>query len=388
MLKALRGAGNSVLVVEHDTDIISSCDWIVDIGPKAGKDGGNLLYSGRVNGIKEATTATGLALKRRGARRGRPRRSWTEAYEIRSAALYNLKDVSVRIPKGVFTCVTGVAGSGKSTLVHDVFAREHPEVIVVDQEQIGRTSRGTPASYIGIFDLMRKEIAGSLRVEPGLFSFNSKGACPKCGGAGFISLEMNFLDDVRMTCDECGGKRYRDDVLSMTYKGKNISEILEMTAGEAVSFFDSKEIARRLRVLCDVGLEYVGIGQSLSSLSGGESQRLKLASELHKKGNVYVMDEPTSGLHVADTKKLLDIIDSLVDGGNTVIVIEHNLDVMAAADWIIDMGPEGGSSGGEVVAVGTPEEISGQDAGFTGRYLKKILSGPGGGAARATPLLL
>lgn len=377
MLRALRDAGNSVLVVEHDPGLILAADWLIEIGPEAGKGGGRLLYSGEAAGILETDAPTGAALsRRRGPGRpitARPRRAWTDAFEIKGAKANNLKNVSVSIPKGVFTCVTGLAGSGKSSLIHDVFARERPEAIVVDQTQPGRTSRGSAASYIGAFDPIRKEIARALGTEPGLFSFNSKGACPKCGGAGALSIEMNFLDDVRMTCDECGGRRYKDEVLALKYKGKDISEILAMTAIEARDFLESREARKRLGVLCDVGLGYLEIGQSLSTLSGGECQRLKLASELHKEGGIYIMDEPTSGLHMADIDRLLGIIQRLVEGGNTVVVIEHNLDVMAAADWIIDMGPGGGKLGGEVVATGTPEEVARSGAGATGRCLGEAL---------------
>jgi excinuclease UvrABC ATPase subunit len=379
MLRALRDAGNSVLVVEHDPDLILAADWLVEIGPEAGKGGGRLLYSGEVPGIVGADAPTGAYLARREAGAAGPakaRRPWSEAFEIRGARVNNLKDVSVDVPKGVFTCVTGLAGSGKSSLVHEVFAKEVAESIVVDQGPIGRTSRGSAASYIGAFDSIRKEIARALEVEPGLFSFNSKGACPKCGGAGSLAIEMNFLDDIRMTCDRCEGRRYRDEVLALKYKGKDIAEILAMTALEARGFFAAKDIRKRLGMLCDVGLGYLGIGQSLSTLSGGESQRLKLAAELHKEGGVYVMDEPTSGLHMADTERLLGIIDRLVEGGNTVVVIEHNLDVMAAADWIIDMGPGGGKLGGEVVAAGTPEEIALSERSLTGRCLRPLLPGP------------
>lgn len=373
LLGSLRDAGNSVLVVEHDPDVIRAADWVVEIGPKAGREGGNLLYAGDVPGILATDTPTGRVLASGRGAAGRNRRPWTRSFAVRDARLHNLKGVSVDIPEGVFTCVTGVAGSGKSSLIHGVFVAGRPDAVVVDQTAIGRTSRGTPASYLGIFDPMRREIARALGAEAGLFSFNSKGGCPKCGGSGFLSIEMNFLDDIRMVCDECGGKRYRAEVLEMAYRGKNIAEILDMTAGEAAGFFAAKEIGRRLTVLCDVGLDYIAIGQPLSTLSGGEAQRLKLATELHKSGNVYVMDEPTSGLHVTDIERLIAVVDRLVDAGNTVVVIEHNPEFMAAADWIIDMGPDGGKAGGEVVAFGTPETVAGQPRSHTGRCLKGFL---------------
>ncbi len=268
--------------------------------------------------------------------------------------------------------MTGVAGSGKSSLIHGVFCKEHPEAVVIDQSAIGRSSRSNPVTYLGIFDLIRKEFARATSTEPSLFSFNSKGACPKCKGLGILKMDMHFLDDVAMVCDECNGLRYRPDVLALRYKGKTISDILNETVGEAIDFFETPEIRRKLEVLKLVGLDYLRLGQSLSSLSGGEAQRLKLATELHKKGNIYVMDEPTTGLHMADTERLLGIIHGLVDAGNSVIVIEHNLDVICQADYIIDMGPEGGSSGGEIVATGTPEEIMANTASVTGRFLSEI----------------
>jgi len=378
-LRSLRDGGNSVLVVEHDPSIMRSADWLVEIGPGAGTAGGRLLYEGEPAAIGPGSP-TGDCLAARG-REGRcpswarrPRRPWKEAYELRGARANNLRGIDVDIPKGVFTCVTGVSGSGKSSLVHEVFVPAHPEAVVVTQEAIGRTSRGTPASYIGAFDKMRKELAARVGVDAGLFSFNSKGACPKCGGAGTIAIEMSFLDDVRMTCDECGGRRYKDEVLRLKHRGKDISEILGMTALEARDFFDSKDVRRRLELLDEVGLGYLAIGQSLSSLSGGEAQRLKLASELHEEGKIYVMDEPTSGLHMQDVEGLMLVIDRLAAAGNTVLVIEHELDLIAAADWVIDLGPGAGKDGGLLVAAGTPEELARNPASLTGRCLAPLLA--------------
>jgi excinuclease ABC A subunit len=287
--------------------------------------------------------------------------------------VHNLKHVSVRIPAGVLVCVTGVAGSGKSSLIHDVFCRKHPEAVVIDQSAVGRSSRSNPATYVGVFDAVRKEFAAATGTSPALFSFNSDGACPQCKGLGVVKVELSFLDDVTMTCDECDGKRYKDEVLALRYKDKSIFDVLEMTVHDALAFFEHAEILRKLRILGQVGLDYLELGQSLSSLSGGEAQRIKLASELHKKGKIYVMDEPTTGLHMADTQRLLDIIRQLVDHGNSVIVIEHNLDVIKHADWVIDLGPDGGAAGGMIVAEGTPEDIARHPRSHTGRYLKDVL---------------
>lgn len=372
MLRKLRDKGNSVLVVEHDPDIIRTADWLIDIGPKAGREGGNVLFSGVYEELLKSGTQTGNLLQG-GKSNHFSRKKSDEFFEIRNACIHNLKNVNVKIPKGVFTCITGVAGSGKSSLIHEVFVKQQSNVVVVDQTSVGKSPRSTPVSFIGIFDAIRKEIAAACKTDASLFSFNSKGACPKCNGLGYLSIEMSFMDDVKMTCDACDGQKFKDDVLVYRYKGRNIFEILNLTVEEAVSFFEEKEITRRLKVLSDVGLDYLSIGQTLSSLSGGESQRIKLASELHKKGNIYVMDEPTTGLHMADTDKLLGIIKRLVEHHNTVIVIEHNLDVIKHADWVIDMGPLGGKKGGQVIAEGTPEEIAKCSESYTGNYLQKIL---------------
>lgn len=371
ILTELRDRKNTILVVEHDPEVILSSDYLVDIGPGAGIHGGHITYSGPVSGIHTSGTKTADYLSRR-ADMAPVRRQPKGAFRIDNASLHNLKTVSVSIPKGVLVCVTGVAGSGKSSLIHGVFCKEHTDAVVIDQSAVGRSSRSNPVTYLGIFDLIRKEFARETGTEPGLFSFNSKGACPKCKGLGILKMDMHFLDDVAMVCDECNGLRYRPDVLALRYKGKTISDILNETVGEAIYFFETPEIRRKLSVLKSVGLDYLRLGQSLSSLSGGEAQRLKLATELHKKGNIYVMDEPTTGLHMADTERLLGIIHGLVDTGNSVIVIEHNLDVICQADYIIDMGPEGGSSGGEIVATGTPEEIMADTASVTGRFLSEI----------------
>lgn len=373
LMRSLRDKGNSVLVVEHDPDVIMSADWVVDIGPGAGVSGGNVLFSGEPENLLSCGSVTGKAISagRNARTTERKRREWKDAYEIKDANLHNLRNVSCRIPKGVLTCVTGVAGSGKSSLISGVFVPRHPEAVVIDQTAITGNSRSTPASYIGVFDLMRKEFAAATGRKPGLFSFNSEGGCPKCGGSGCLQIEMSFLDDVRMVCDECGGKRYNEEALAVTLREKNISEVLGMTPDEAAAFFTTKEIARRLKVISEVGLDYIAIGQPLSTMSGGECQRLKLATELHKKGGLYVMDEPTTGLHLNDIGRLLAIVDRLVRGGNTVIVIEHDLDFIHAADWVIDMGPGGGKDGGRIVACGTPETVAENRDSVTGRYLRQ-----------------
>jgi excinuclease UvrABC ATPase subunit len=382
MLRRLRDRGNSILVVEHDPDVISCADHVIDIGPGAGTQGGQVLFSGSVEGLRRADTPTGHMFAAR-AKEKLMRRQPTGYIEVRDACLHNLKHVSVRIPTGVLVAVTGVAGSGKSTLINDVFVAQHPETVVVDQSSIGRSSRSNPATYVGAFDEIRKAFAAANGAEAGLFSFNSAGACPKCGGLGYVEVEMSFLDSVRMTCTECGGKRYTPAVLELKYKGKSIADVLEMTVSDALGLFDGavssgpagngKKIRNRLAMLEKVGLGYLTLGQPLSTLSGGEAQRIKLATELGLNGNVYVMDEPTTGLHMADVERLMGIIRSLVDSGNTVIVIEHNLDVIRRADWVIDMGPEGGKKGGQVIAEGTPEDIAKTERSYTGRYLKELL---------------
>jgi excinuclease ABC A subunit len=276
---------------------------------------------------------------------------------------------------GVLTCVTGVAGSGKSSLINDFFLAGHREAVIIDQSPVGRSSRSNPLTYIGAFEAARKEFARAVNRPAALFSFNSRGACPKCKGLGAISVEMSFLDEVKIVCDECQGKRYTEAVLALTVKGKTIHDVLRMTAREAIDYFADREIKRKLQVLCAVGLDYLELGQPLSTLSGGECQRIKLASELHKKGRIYVMDEPTTGLHLADIDKLLGIIRDLVQRDNTVIVIEHNLDVISQADWVIDLGPEGGSRGGEIVFAGTPEGLLKCEDSHTGKYLKDYWRG-------------
>lgn len=368
LLQKLRDKGNTVLVVEHDPDVIKVADHIVDVGPYAGTHGGTIVYEGSFQGLLEADTLTGTYMKRTLQLKGDFRQP-SGKLSIKDATLHNLQNVSVDIPTGVLTVVSGVAGSGKSTLIHEIFLSQHPDAIVIDQSAIGVSSRSNPATYTGIMDDVRKAFAFANKVSPGLFSFNSKGACENCQGLGVVSIDLAYLDSVEAPCEVCGGRRFKDDVLTYKLNGQSIADVLEMTVEQALDFFEIKEVVKRLQALCDVGLNYLTLGQPLSTLSGGECQRIKLASELHKKGSIYVMDEPTTGLHMSDVGHLLGIMNRLVDTGNTVIVIEHNLDVISQADWIIDMGPEGGSKGGQVVFEGTPRQIIQAEQSITGRYL-------------------
>jgi excinuclease UvrABC ATPase subunit len=372
ILFRLRDKGNSVLVVEHDPDVIKAAEWIVDIGPGAGSQGGTVVYDGEPAGLADTGSETGKYLFRK-FEPVRKRKEADSFYSIENATANNLKKVSVRIPKGVLTCVTGVAGSGKSSLIHECFARQHPEAIVIDQSPIGKTSRANAATFIGVFDLIRKEFARATGADASLFSFNSKGACMKCNGQGVLTFELHFLDSVKTICDECDGKRYHADVLELKYRDKNIAEILEMTVTQAGEFFTIPRIQKHMHLLQEVGLGYIKLGQSLSTFSGGESQRLKIATELNRESNIYIMDEPTTGLHMSDIANFYRIIKSLVDRNNTVVIIEHNLDIIRNADWIIDMGPEGGKNGGEVLFEGVPEDLVKCENSYTAKFLKNIL---------------
>ena len=407
-LKNLRDLGNTLIVVEHDEDTMLEADHIVDIGPGAGSHGGEVVAQGTAREIMEIPeSATGQYLSGRKqipvpeVRRGP--KGWLS---ITGARENNLKNISVNIPIGVMTCVTGVSGSGKSSLVNEILykrlardlnrARTIPgkhkniggikkldKVIAIDQSPIGRTPRSNPATYTGVFDMIRDLFAGTPDAKArgykkGRFSFNVKGGrCEACGGDGILKIEMHFLPDVYVPCEVCGGKRYNRETLDVKYKGKNIYDVLDMTVEEAVGFFENvPSIRRKIETLNDVGLSYVKLGQPSTTLSGGEAQRIKLAAELSRRstGNtIYILDEPTTGLHFADVHKLVEILHRLADGGNTVVVIEHNLDVIKTADYIIDLGPDGGDRGGEVVAMGTPEEVSENAASHTGRYIKKML---------------
>jgi excinuclease ABC subunit A len=421
-LVRLKDLGNTLIVVEHDEETIMTADWVVDIGPGAGEHGGQVVHSGTVKQLlKHRDSETGLYLSGRksipvpGIRRPpTPGRELT----IHGARENNLKDIDVTFPLGCFVAVTGVSGSGKSTLVNDILytslakhiynARTVPgrhrkisgaehvdKVIHVDQSPIGRTPRSNPATYTGVFDHVRKLFASTAEAKmrgylQGRFSFNVKGGrCEACSGDGTIKIEMNFLPDVYVPCEVCHGARYNRETLEVHYKGKTIADVLNMPIEEAVDFFAAiPAISRHLVTLMEVGLGYVRLGQPATTLSGGEAQRVKLASELQKRSTgrtVYVLDEPTTGLHFEDIRKLLGVLSSLVDKGNTVLVIEHNLDVIKTADWIVDMGPAGGNKGGTVVATGTPEEVAVHKASFTGDFLRPLLAPGGRAQSRRAP---
>jgi excinuclease ABC subunit A len=408
-LEHLRELGNTVLVVEHDEDTIRTADWVVDIGPGAGEQGGTVVYSGPVGGLLEhATSLTGQYLSgRRMIEVPRGRRPTSHKWlTVRGARENNLRNIDVRFPLGVLTAVTGVSGSGKSTLVNEIlfkalmqriYRSKHPpglhrgidgldhldKVIAIDQSPIGRTPRSNPATYTGVFDHIRRLFAATTEAkvrgyQPGRFSFNVKGGrCEACAGDGTIKIEMHFLPDVYVPCEVCKGARYNRDTLDIRFKGKSIAEVLDLPCDEAVEFFANQPaISRYLATLVDVGLGYVRLGQPAPTLSGGEAQRVKLATELAKRSTghtIYILDEPTTGLHFEDVRKLLGVLNGLVDQGNTVIVIEHNLDVIKTADWVVDLGPEGGSGGGTVVAEGTPEDVARCEVSHTGRFIAPLL---------------
>lgn len=376
LLMQLRDKGNTILVVEHDPEVIGIADHVVDVGPHAGVHGGEVVYEGTVAGLAQAKTLTGRFLSQKLPIKPVFRKA-TGQLMISNAVLHNLKNVTVAIPTGVFTAVTGVAGSGKSSLINGIFVKQHPEAIIIDQSAVSTSIRSNPATYTGIMDDIRKLFAKENGVSPSLFSFNSKGACSNCQGTGFIFTDLAFLEPVKTICETCNGKRFKEEVLGYKLKGRSITEVLEMTAEEAIDFFDKKDLKRKLQAIHDVGLDYLTLGQPLSTLSGGECQRIKLASNLHKEGSIYVLDEPTTGLHMSDTGHLLEIMNRLVDGGNSVIVIEHNLDVIRNADWIIDMGPEGGKKGGEVIFIGTPADLLHAPGSLTGKYLAAQLKAEG-----------
>jgi excinuclease UvrABC ATPase subunit len=368
LLRKLRDLGNTVIVVEHDPDVIKAADHIIDVGPLAGINGGRVVFEGTYPELLTAKTLTGEHLKDQTPIKHIFRQP-TGSLPIEDAHVNNLQHVTVDIPTGVFTVITGVSGSGKSSLIHQVFLKQHPGAIVVDQAAVGTSNRSNPATYIGIMDVIRKVFAKANKVDAGLFSFNSKGACDNCKGAGFLTTDLGFLDGAKTPCDVCGGKRFKDEVLSYKYNDKSITEVLDLTMNEANGFFDLPEIAGKLQALNDVGLEYLTLGQPLSTLSGGECQRIKLASELHKKGSIYVLDEPTSGLHISDIARLHKLIDRLIEDGNTVVTIEHNVDIIRQADWIIDLGPEGGDKGGKIMFEGTPAELLKSKKALIAEYL-------------------
>ncbi|WP_030785899.1 ATP-binding cassette domain-containing protein [Streptomyces sp. NRRL S-920] len=379
LLLRLRDKGNTVLVVEHDPDVIAVADHVVDMGPAAGADGGLVVFEGTPDELRQADTLTGRHLRRFRSVKEHPREA-TGGHWIRGADLHNLKNVSVRVPTGVLTAVTGVAGSGKSTLVSKAFTEAHPDAVVVDQSSIGISGRSTPATYLGIMDTVRRLFARETGARASLFSFNSHGACEHCRGRGIIYSDLAFMDPVTTTCEACEGRRFKDEVLRLTVDGRSVVDVLEMTAERALDFFerfDDTAVRRRLGALRDVGLTYLTLGQPLSTLSGGERQRIKLATQLHRTGTTYVLDEPTTGLHMADVDGLLALLDRLVDAGNTVLVVEHNLDVVKHADWVIDLGPDGGKHGGRIVFEGTPEGLLRARGSFTADHLRNAL-GPDG----------
>ncbi|MFB5622932.1 MAG: excinuclease ABC subunit UvrA, partial [Nitrosarchaeum sp.] len=408
-LTKLRNLGNTVIVVEHDEEIMRNSDWIVDLGPGAGIHGGNVVFEGTIDQILNGKkSVTGDYLKNNSMiKLGDKIRNRSGSLIVKGASENNLKNIDVEIPLGLFVSVTGVSGSGKSTLINDILLKSlekhfsnsnvksgnHTEilgldnidkVIAIDQSPIGRTPRSNPATYIGVFTPIRElyantELSKERGYTMGQFSFNvADGRCFACDGDGVKQIEMQFLSDVYVKCDECKGKRYNSETLSVLYKGKNISDILDMTVFEALEFFENiPSIKRKLQTIFDVGLGYIKLGQSSTTLSGGEAQRVKLASELSKRGTgktFYILDEPTTGLHFADVQKLLDVLNRLVNLGNTVLVIEHNLDVIKNSDWLIDLGPEGGDEGGQIVTVGTPEQVAKSPGSYTGKYLKKLLN--------------
>ena len=408
-LKKLRDLGNTVIVVEHDEDTMYAADYIVDIGPGAGVHGGNVIAAGTIEDIKKnpnSITGDYLSGRKQIKVPAKRRKSNGRSIEIKGATQNNLKNINVKIPLGVFTCVTGVSGSGKSTLINEILykglakelygASEFPgkhekilgiqnidKVINIDQSPIGRTPRSNPATYTGVFDLIRDIFAGTNEAklrgyEKGRFSFNvSGGRCETCQGDGVLKIEMHFLPDLYVPCQVCHGKRYNRETLEVKYKGKSIADVLDMTVEEALEFFGNiPKIKQKIQTLYDVGLGYIKLGQPSTTLSGGEAQRVKLATELSKKATgktLYILDEPTTGLHIADVHKLIEILQRLVDTGNSIVVIEHNLDLIKTADHIIDLGPESGEKGGEVIAVGTPEQIVKNERSYTGKFLKKML---------------
>lgn len=373
MLEALRDKGNTVLVVEHDPDVIQIADHIVDVGPRAGVHGGEVVFTGSFAELRQADTLTGAGL-RRAFRVKENFRPATGALTVANANAHNLKDVTIAIPTGILTAITGVAGSGKSSLIRNEFLVRYPESVFVDQSAIAASSRSTPATYLGLMDPIRKLFAKATGEPAGLFSFNSDGACTECGGRGVIITEIAYMDPVTTHCESCGGRRFSDRVLALTLRGKSIADVLELSAEAAVEFFPEKTLNAKLRTMNEVGLDYLSLGQAMSTLSGGERQRIKLATQLQNTGTVYVLDEPTTGLHMSDVDILLTLMDNLVERGNTVVVIEHNLDVVAHADWVIDLGPDGGKNGGEVVFTGTPAELLSAPASLTGEYLRRYKS--------------
>ncbi|MDU5301436.1 MAG: ATP-binding cassette domain-containing protein, partial [Dialister micraerophilus] len=408
-LKGMRDLGNTLIVVEHDEETIREADWVVDIGPGAGEHGGYVVAKGtprEVEKVEKSITGQYLKGEKYIPLPEKRRKGNGMFIEIKGASEHNLKNINVKFPLGVMTAVTGESGSGKSTLVNDIlfcglsnikndtnyYTGKYKEIIgseyidkiiAIDQQPIGRTPRSNPATYTGVFSDIRELFSQTSEAKmrgykPGRFSFNIKGGrCEACHGDGIIKIEMQFLSDVYVPCEVCNGNRYNRETLEVRYKGKNISNVLNMTVEEAIIFFDNHpKILRKLKTLNEVGLGYIHLGQPSTTMSGGEAQRVKLATELMRVATgdtLYILDEPTTGLHSEDIRKLLTVLQKLVESGNTVVVIEHNLDVIKVADYIVDLGPEGGDGGGELIAKGTPEEICKSEISYTGQYLKKVI---------------
>ncbi|WIG96460.1 excinuclease ABC subunit UvrA [Myxococcus sp. SDU36] len=370
LMQQLRDKGNTVLIVEHKPDMIAIADHVVDMGPRAGNKGGQVVFEGTYEGLLTSGTLTGDHMKKHQSLKTTPRKP-TGQLQINGARLNNLQDLSVSIPRGVLTVVTGVAGSGKSSLIQGCLPKAYPETLIIDQNLARGSRRSNTATYTGILDNVRKAFAKANKVDAALFSANSKGACPDCSGLGVIYTDLAHLDPMVTVCETCEGKRFTEEVLAHRLRGKSISDVYEMAISDAVAFFTEPAIARILQGLDDVGLGYLTLGQPLSTLSGGERQRLKLAAELGRSGNIYVLDEPTTGLHMNDVDTLIGLFDRLVDAGSTVIVIEHNLDVVSRADWVIDLGPGAGHEGGRVVFEGLPGKLASHKGSLTGQHMAR-----------------
>ncbi|MDR6796585.1 excinuclease ABC subunit UvrA [Acinetobacter calcoaceticus] len=372
IIQKIRDKGNSVLLVEHDPDLIRTADHVIDMGPLSGINGGQIIYQGTFAELKNSSGLTGQFFRRPNVYKKTPRIR-CEWISIKNAHLFNLKNIDVDIPKNCLTVITGVAGSGKSTLISKVLPQQYPEIKVIDQSAITASIRSNLLTYLDLLDPIRQLFAKANKVSAKLFSFNSEGACPQCKGSGIERIELAFLDDVEMTCDLCHGSGYDPEVLKYLYKGKNIAEILKMTVTEASHFFEDQNLQQQFNSLVSLGLDYIAIGQRLNTFSGGERQRLKLSKELNETDNIFVLDEPSTGLHPSDTEKLISLLNNLVEKGNTIIVIEHNLDIISQADWIIDIGPLAGDKGGELVFSGTVNGLLSAEKSLTGHYLKKYL---------------
>jgi excinuclease UvrABC ATPase subunit len=371
ILKDLKSKGNTVIVIEHDGEVMRNADYILELGPEAGKKGGQITYAGEYKDFVTSNSTVTLPYLTAATNTANIiRREPTGYLTIENASVNNLKSVSCRVPLGVLCAFTGVSGSGKSTLLLDVFAKKyHDRVVVVDQKPLQGSARGNTATYVGVFDRIRELFASENGVSKSLFSFNSVGSCPDCKGVGYKKIDMHFMGDVTVLCDTCNGKRYKEFVLDYKYNNKSISEVLEMTVQEAFDFFTDQKIKKSFETLIKVGLGYIELGQSHDTFSGGEAQRLKLASQLDKKSEIFILDEPTSGLHNKDIEHLMKLINEIIDRGNTVLAIEHNIDFIRQADWIIDLGPGGGDEGGEIIAQGTVEDIKLSKQSYTAKYL-------------------